>query len=536
MASNLVPACLDGIGAEARHLKIVPLDEAGCPPAWKELCELVGGDMQAYLYLIELGIACRSKQPRTRGYPPRVFISYHRASPEHIAWCVELADSLEQAGYSPLLDESAGVALSPEELGWFVSSMFDADICVIVLTEGYIGGGEGMRSWLFEEMERVVTLDGLGLTEVVVVLREGNLGDFWMGPTIPLTWGLLDLRGVPAGQDAIAGYFGPPLDPRLGTDEEQRIALEVSPLVDALSAPHPDQTRLAEAEALLAQEGSWQGTEEVACLEVLCALVSGEHGRATADARKLLAGTVTIPTAAFVLTQLYMHDLEVDFLDELLELAEVPSHWQASLRSMASLALQKSGSLLAGLNQLSWCVAVEVDGRVKQTRSRNWALAGASADEAASLWAQTNAPALAAHYRALAEEIGDGRSVDEARVRQLWDALLMAKQDILPTCRRCGAMFDEASVCVRCGTGVPGEGTHCEVCHFPAVSLADAGYCPVCRVRAGGSGHVLFHQREPGGRWSVMAPRTYQQRIDRGVGLQSVGWPGLGGGVGPGNR
>jgi TIR domain-containing protein len=96
------------------------------------------GDMQAFLALLELELRTILRRPHARGYPPRIFIAYRRATPDDIAWCLSLANALTENGYEVLLDELVITGFDADAIARFMAQIADADIALLVPTEDYL--------------------------------------------------------------------------------------------------------------------------------------------------------------------------------------------------------------------------------------------------------------------------------------------------------------------------------------------------------------------------------------------------------------
>lgn len=519
MASNIIPIEVPGVGAEAARLDEVTFDADGNPPPFEELA-LQFGDMQAFLILLELDMASRLRTPRTRGYPPRVFISYRRESVDHVDWCLRLADAIERAGYVPLIDERSFREGSMEELASFISTMVEADICIVVATTTYAGDGQSMRNWLFEEWERIRMLDRWGLTEVVIVDRDGSAFDLLGVGTIPLHWGVVDLSGEPDGVDIVARHLGaydglvvPPAD-------AERLGDELGSVLRDLAQDTVSAAALSAAELTLRQLDRWSGTEEHRLARTMLLLKSGHNDDALSAALELLQGDVTIPNATWLLVELWKADLEIPAFPHLAELAEEPSLRRSMLHAVLAEIFEALGADVTAAGHCAWCIAAVANRELNAEWGWTVGPAITAAARAAAIWERLGQPDIADVYRRISSGF-DREAAPAHWLLPLWEESMALLAAAAPSCRRCGAVVVGAKVCIRCAAGVSGAHDHCPLCEFPTAEPHALTFCPVCRFRADG-GRVLFNDREPGARWSVLPQRPHEERVQRGYRLQSV--------------
>ena len=227
MSAHIEPLKITGVGPEAHRIDSHLLDEGGALRPM-ELVSAEIGDQQATLTLLEYHLRQRFNTPTTRGYPPRIFLSYRRESLAHIAWCKDLASRMTSAGFEVYLDALAMTSESPtpEVLAEFVANLADSDIVLTVITDLYLHGEMGsnsMRTWLFEEWSRIKTLSQWGLLEVIGVLRSGDIeNSAWVTFSGALDW-TVDIRSAPNDPQPVLDFLGDHRGGAVLSDSQQRL-------------------------------------------------------------------------------------------------------------------------------------------------------------------------------------------------------------------------------------------------------------------------------------------------------------------------
>jgi hypothetical protein len=439
--------------------------------------------MQAFLALFEYEAQPYLRRPRARGYPPRIFISYRRESPEDIAWCLRLAKGLIDNGYDVLLDElvlgrSVLEGATWTELARFMALTADSDVAIVVLSSGFVQGDRpnSMRNWIFEEWSRIDTLDDWGLLETVYVHRSGALGGESFVPEPGARSAYIDLREDPSDPGAVLEFFGTYEGPRLDPQARARLGAKAGEVVAATRGPKIDG--IAALVSYLSIR-DLAATEEHDIAEALTRFGNGERERARELALDVLQRNPSLPGGVLLAEMLWFADYDREAFAALAELSEGPSLWRHRMRALMGMILEAEGLVDSSLNQARWCIAA--------TDNHNL-----------GSFASSLGPAAIEEWKATVARL-EPHAQPEARYE----------------CPMCGARYPVGwHACLYCGTTRP-EGGPCGMCDGEPPFMEapeERRFCGVCRkfeVEPGmwGNGYVV--PREPGGRWSTLGWRSH---------------------------
>jgi hypothetical protein len=499
MVSNLVPRDNPDVGAESHYIDSHLLNKAGGLRDLKQVAKEIG-DLSAQFAFIDYELREHLRRPMARGYPPRIFISYRRETPEHVRWCRELARALQNAGYQVLLDvlEIPDNA-SPEVVGRFIGKLATADVVLAILTPSYpgteSGPPEGMRRWIFEEWARIHVLRDRGLLEVVGIIRAGDWKNSvrrregeWANVLVSFSGmdAIIDLsaRG-PADLQPVLDFFGRYSGPRIPEADARLLAQHASACTTA-SRERDEPT----AAAHLSRIQKFQQTEEFGVANVSYHAAFRSPQTAVQLFGQARAKNPTLPATAELVQSLWQADLDIHAFQTMAEIAEGPSWWQGEFHIYMAMILEQEGFLRSALNHLSWC-------------STTWpGLLGESPGPLTGERGQL----VRGFTTEISAEIASGtaafRKSPERRLRKL------DKQ--CDVCRACYSTVGAA--CRLCGALYPKAGPHCNMCGAAVTSLRQLSFCPVCHwsfsaapdgVRAG----HLVTPRFPAGRFSVLWPQ-----------------------------
>jgi TIR domain len=477
MASYLNPRTEAlGIGPEARYAEGDLFDSEGRLKSFEVLSEELG-DMQAFLGLMELEIGSIMRRPHARGYPPRIFVSYRRESPEDIAWCDQLAQKLEANGYDVLLDErelgrSVLDGLPFAELARFMALLADSDVALVIASTGFVGESKSMRNWIFEEWSRIGYLDDMGLLEKVVVHRSGDIDDDGLFGRVGSRSAYIDLRADPEDHTPVLEFFGRYGGPRLDEAARARLGESAARAVE-LSLRRPPEVdgarRAFEAISDLAD------TEEHGVAEAHVRAAEGDRPGCRTAAIETLRRNPTLPSGFLLARLLWLQDFDREAFAACAQLSEGPSFWRHFMRAIMGDVLVREGLFRAAMNQFTWCLVAN------------------GSPQLGGYWSQCDPPALDDWRERLAELAGVVEPTPTA------------------ACPHCQAEFPQGwYACVYCGTTYP-AGEPCRMCdgdppHVPPIT--ELSFCPVCRrgtTDDGESYNANIVPREPKGAWSPLA-------------------------------
>jgi hypothetical protein len=481
MSSNLTPRYTFGVGPEAHNIDKHLLDADGRLRAFDAVAEDIGS-MQALLTLLEYRMRCVLEKPRTRGYPPRLFISYRRDTDESMEWTRALALGLQEKGYEVALDALAIERdAGPDDVTAFISQLATADAAIIVVTHGYLGqSGEDAipvstaRDWLFEEFSRIQTLRSWGVLEIAWMIRSGEpRASEWLDMRETLDR-IVDVRH---SRDQLADAllaFPTYVGPRLTNEEQSLLASKAASVIAAARS-----SEIASARQHLSEIKDFANTEEFRLAAVLCAANSGDRQATLSTAHEALVSNPSLPTVVGIGEALWLADLDLDAVRPLAEAAEAPSLWRHQCHFILSAIFEDLGALETAANHAQWTLR-----------------AGAGNDrrnELGGFWSTPTEEANDLSRQRLAR-IGSVRSSQPRK-----------------TCESCSSTFSpDQPICVMCGlsAGSSTEESACLACGYPTMKILEMEFCPICRKGfAAGKWHrrnVQIVPREPGGRFSVL--------------------------------
>lgn len=174
------------------------------------------------IWVAALNSSVRDRSLRTRvtGYPPKIFLSYCWQDDEHKKWVRALADRLQKLGFEVLLDQYSSLNGQLMDAPEFVSSMVEANICLMVITPKYcsktgvedVDGIENPNEdgWVWDEHQWALRLSQAGMMDIIGLLKEGDYLPGGCGQH-----NTIDLRNVAdplAIVDQVFHYDGPVLD------------------------------------------------------------------------------------------------------------------------------------------------------------------------------------------------------------------------------------------------------------------------------------------------------------------------------------
>jgi hypothetical protein len=479
MVSNLTPRRVQGFGAEAAYIESDLLDGAG------RVRDLPPGDYLMQFAYLDYVLREHLGRPMARGYPPRIFFSYRRETPEHVQWCKDLAGELRVAGYDVKLDVLAVPEdnPSPEIIAQFVAQLATADVALVVVTPSYVGTELRMRRWMFEEWSRIEILRTWGLLEVVGIIREGNFQNS-MVRFNPGLDALIDLSGRnQADRRPVLDFFGEYRGPRIPEGDGLRLGQNASACITAC------RKRDEQAAAMhLSRIKQFQETEEFRVANVSYHAAFRSPGRAIQLAEEARAKNPTFPASAEMAQSLWTADLDDYAFRAVAEIAESPSWWRGFFHLIMGETLQQRGFLRSALNHLSWCITVRLAGSLEQASALPEEFLDQARDD----------------IRIIQRIIAKGPAAFSATAERR-----LPEPD--SRCDICGARYSSAgSACALCGTLHAGGATNCEMCGYDVISWQEMWFCPVCRKSfksvQGRRVQYGVMPRTPGGRFSVLWP------------------------------
>lgn len=493
MVSNLSPRRVAGVGPESRYIESHLLDKRGRVRDLNKVNEEIGDFVAQFAYL-DYELRQRLRRPMARGYPPRIFISYRRETPEHVQWCKDLAGELETAGYDVMLDALAVPEDNPsaEVLARFVGQLATADVALAVLTPSYVGTDGQMRRWIYEEWSRIDALRTWGLLEVVGIIRERKVRNS-MITLNPGLDALIDLSGRnQSDRRPVLDFFGKYRGPRIPEADGLMLAQNASDCIVACR----EQRDESAAATCLSRIKQFQETEEfrVANVSYHAAFRSPERARQLAEEAR--AKNPTFPASAEMAHSLWTADLDDYAFRAVAEIAESPSWWRGFFHLIMGETLQQRGFLLSALNHLNWCITVQLPG--------SWERLVRLPEE-------------------LLDRVREDIRLIQGTIAKGPVALPSSAERRLPEpdrrCDVCGARYSSVgSACALCGTLHADGAANCEMCGYVIIPWQRMEFCPVCRKSffksVGGKriGHLVL-PRIPGDRFSVLWP--YARPIGR---------------------
>lgn len=483
MASNIDIRHMDGVGPEYPLIESHLLRGDGSLRSQPEVAAEIG-DQQAVLALLEYHLRQRINTPSTRGYPPRIFLSYRRESPAHIAWCQELALGLQSAGYRVYLDSlhSWSNDFDPQLVADFVAKLAHSDIVVPVITESYLGseddGRSFMHAWIWEEWLRIATLRDWGLLEIVAVWRSGDLDPARLvNISGALDW-TIDVRdrgreGDTSDIRLVLDYFGSrDDDPALDENQQEELARAVAEIVRSGAERGADWCSNA-----LGSISGFRFTEEYWLGAAWAARAAGDRTALLLAAIAIFRQNASLPTTFSVAKALWLGDLDAHAIGLLAEVAETPSLWRHQAHFILGDIFRSLGVWASAANHYRWCV----------TTNQNAKLGG--------WWSALGTEAIA-----LAQE----------RLSELEAALRLDAREIERHCDFCGADFHAGKgICLLCAASYSDRRDRCSFCGAGVVQVESLIVCALCHKGAVDSekpgANFYLVPREPFGRFSVLA-------------------------------
>jgi TIR domain len=531
MVANLLPRNLQGIGPEAADVAEHVLDEEGNVRAFDEIVDRLSSRKWATYAMLEYYMLEALRKPRARGYPPKIFISYRRETPEDVEWTRQLSRQIEILGYKVYLDEVAiGKAPSGIELANFVAKLADTDVAVVVVTNSYLMEEQHenqIRDWIYQEWTRIQALQSWGLLEVVLVVRSAS------GPTVFFNFEdhltrLIDIRNSP--QDFapvlqfLEGYSGlsyPDTDREL-LAEAAAVSIEQASLGDPVSA-----------RASLKRIAKMSDTEEYRLAEVHVLAAESDREAAIARGLALLESRPTLPIAAETARELWLLDADLQTFPYLAEIVEIPSLWRFQAHYMMADILRRNRMPYPAISHFGWCLwnagdseldvsrGFRPEGKLKQNIQARlallWLLVG---DLQEYNTHHTNARIEDPALPSLLEDTG-----------LTWEALSLQKDpmatfDIGLRCYFCrGIYYRTGYVCISCGAayGKPLKDevglitTDCAICRQRGTVIPHekSKFCAVCRIiyNNGIRRQVQLLPHGPRGLYSVLPPGHERIRL-----------------------
>lgn len=506
------------------------LDAQGNLLPIEDLVQSVGETAALSLMLDYFG-SKRYGAPATRGYPPRLFISYRRESAEHIAWVVELGQRVRAQGYEVLLDELSVIEPNDNtEIALHMARLYYADAIVIVVSEHYFAqpdeyGNRSMSTFVYEELQRVCHLSALGMVEVIVIVLAGTDSDLVEFGINPGRHAVFDFRGAELNTEAITRALGTYAGPVFSDAEQDEIAhiahdaiavslegLGIQWDMDVPSPPVP-KTRGTDPCAVLRTSAGFLVAHEYKVASVACEWASGNRAAAIELALEALSSNPPIALAADLAEWLWLMDADFAAFQELAQLADGPGRWLGMVHHMMGDILFRYGSYEDALNHFNFCVAWFERKDLRNPFGPQAELAAAmNAARVARCWSLMGRTDRAELFLDRAIRWSHGHpNIMELVSLIIGDKQHFVRQYAYWECGHCGAMFPlAASVCGLCGCRSRVDS--CEMCGLiaPPQTPDNMGFCPVCRKTTDsnqkGASRVQFVDRRLGGRWSFAAP------------------------------
>jgi hypothetical protein len=207
------------------------------------------GPLSARLAMLRIALEDRLAQPRTRNYPPAVFVAYKWEDEAHNAWVHALAGRLKDRGYQVLLDQDhlARDASNFHDVPAYIARLVDCDIVLAVVTERYLDLVEERQhqtSWVFDEYEVAARLHMQGRLQILAVWKDATVKP----GKLLLRLNAIDLRQqAPGDFDALDTHFPVYQGPSL-TDLDRQSLLAFAQQFDTLmAADEPDAQALQHA-------------------------------------------------------------------------------------------------------------------------------------------------------------------------------------------------------------------------------------------------------------------------------------------------
>jgi hypothetical protein len=501
------------------------LDKNGDVRPFSEIVDQLSSLKWATQVMLEYHMREQLKRPRARGYPPRIFISYRRETPEHCAWCIRLAKEIEKFGYDVYLDLIAiGQNPSPPEVAKFISRLADSDIALVVITESYLkeeDQDDNMREWLYQEWSRVQALQGWGLLEVILAVRSSS------GPTPFINFDaletkIIDLRASPNDFTEILNFLGTYRGLRYSRDDQARLA---NMAASAIASAQSDNT--INARAQLDEIAEFSHTEEYQLAKTFVLAAERNCDDAVSAALSLIKTEPSLPIAAEAARKLWLLDADLEAFPTLAELAEIPSLWRLQAHYLMADILRRNRMPHAAINHFGWCLWVGGDSQLDFSR-------GPHAEADLELNIRARLATLWFLVGSLEEYHKYSANLPESEFSPLWDDLEivceaydvqrdpMVRFDTGLLCMFCrGVYFRNGRICVFCGAcygrvSFDQVANDCQMCKSSGtmVSHDKLTFCPACRIVFVGETPtrvIMRLPRGPGGLFSVL---PYRRKIE----------------------
>jgi len=504
MSSYLCPLQALGLQVEAHHIDQLMAEGIPEERLPDEILRRFGtkpgepdgaGQVQAVMTLAELRIRELLATPRPRGYPPRVFVSYRRATAAAVTRARSVATALREAGYRVLWDGFEGDLSDWQRLGRFLGEVASADICVALVSRDYVEQDGGVRDWIFEEFSRIDRLYTLGLAELVYVLEPdaGSEGTGYPLQRVDSGIAVVDARTECDVGAKVIELLGPYEGPVFSEEDESRLGLEAAACLSLCAQEEGEEAE----ERFRHLRAEFSATEEFALIRCETLRVTGCQGAATSSALEALARHPSLPTAYELANVLWRLDAHRQAFAVLSDLVFQPSAWQARIMWLMADILRREGAFHSSANYYRWFLGACVP--VWTTDAASWR-GPALGYLVYTLMRVGNTSA--AEFRGLAQQLDalspESRAglpvpsevlLDEVQ-RHLSDQTSRPVEPPAPecVCPHCDARTPEdAAVCMHCGAIFPcgtGALSDCSMCaSTQATMLASSPlpWCPVCR-------------------------------------------------------
>lgn len=300
--------------------------------------------------------------PRTRGYPPRIFISYRRVGSIAVRRSVVLAEALEDAGYEVIWDGALEGEQEMTDLADFYAEIARSDIGLVLLESEYWDTDEeGMRLWLYEEFYGLYKMHRLGLLELVYVLCDGFAG-------FPLNYvdhsiAVLDARGDDLAP-LVIGLLGEYKQLRFDHAEEDELGARAGSIIRACVRARPVEAELH----VKALRGRYAGSEEFALAWAYYLWASGQIQSATQAALSLIRSNPSVPTVYLATKLLWLMDRDRAAFALASHLVFHTSLWQQSAVFIKGDASERVGLPLTAANHFR--VLSHTKSELRQTGNR----------------------------------------------------------------------------------------------------------------------------------------------------------------------
>jgi hypothetical protein len=204
------------------------------------------GALSARLAMLRIALEDRLAQPRTKNYPPAVFVAYKWEDEAHNAWAHALAGYLKDRGYEVLLDQDhlERDASNYHDVPAYIARLVDCDVFLAVVTERYLDLVEerqNQTSWVFDEYEVATRLHMQGRLQILAV---------WKNATVKPGKLLLQLNAIdmkqqaPGNFDTLDAHFPVYKGPSLTELDRQALLAFAQRFDKLMAADEPDAQAL----------------------------------------------------------------------------------------------------------------------------------------------------------------------------------------------------------------------------------------------------------------------------------------------------